>query len=364
MARSAPAILALEDGRVFRGRAVGATGDATGEVVFNTSMTGYQEILTDPSYRGQIVTMTYPLIGNCGVNTEDEESRQPFLSGFVMRECCRIPSNWRATQPLPEYLSEHGVIGIDEVDTRALTRHIRDAGAMRGFLSTIDLNAESAVAKAQAAPGLLGRDLVQEVTTDARYIRPATGETAHRVLAFDLGIKSNILNHLTRRGCEVVVVPAQATLEEVRAHQADGLFLSNGPGDPEGVPGLVPRIRQLVEEMPTFGICLGHQMLALALELPIYKLPFGHHGGNQPIRNLETGRVDIAAENHGFAVRREGLPAHIVETHVNLNDGTLEGVRHRDLPCFSVQFHPEASPGPHDAAYLFDAFLAVLDQTA
>ncbi len=360
MPRATPALLALEDGRVFRGRAVGAEGDAAGEVVFNTSMTGYQEILTDPSYRGQIVAMTYPLIGNYGVNPEDVESRQPFLSGFVMHECCKTPSNWRATQPLPEYLCEHGIVGIEGVDTRALTRHIRDAGAMNGILSTTECDPAVVVAQAQAAPGLLGRDLVREVTTEAVYVRPATKHTMFRVVAFDLGIKTNILNHLTDRECEVIVLPAQASLDEVRAHKPHGLFLSNGPGDPEGVPDLVPRIATLLEELPTFGICLGHQMFALALGLEIYKLPFGHHGGNQPIRNLETGRVEIATENHGFAVRREGLPPHILETHVNLNDGTLEGLRHRDLPCFSVQFHPEASPGPHDAAYLFDTFLDVL----
>lgn len=360
MAHSAPALLALEDGRVFRGTAVGATGEAAGEVVFNTCMTGYQEVLTDPSYRGQIVAMTYPLIGNCGVNPEDVESRRPFLSGFVMRECCRTPSNWRATQSLPDYLTAHNVIGIDEIDTRALTRHIREAGAMRGVLSSVDGSPDSLVAKAQAAPGLLGRDLVQEVTTEATYVRPPHGDARFRVVAFDLGVKYNILHHLISRECEVIVVPAQASLDEVRAHKPDGLFLSNGPGDPEGVPNLVPRIRTLIEEYPTFGICLGHQMLSLALGLRMFKLPFGHHGGNQPIRNIRTGRIEIAAENHGFAAQRDSLPPHVQETHLNLNDETLEGIRHRDLPCFSVQFHPEASPGPHDSAYLFDEFMTVL----
>ena len=360
MAPRAPALLALQDGRVFHGTAVGATGEAGGEVVFNTSMTGYQEVLTDPSYRGQIVTMTYPLIGNCGVNAEDVESRHAFLSGFIMRECCKVPSNWRATQALPEYLAEHHIIGIEDVDTRALTRHIRDQGAMEGVLSTTDLDPDSLITKAHASPGLLGRDLVKEVTVDATYVRPATGQTEFRVVAPDLGIKTNILNHLTQRGCEVIVVPANASLDEIRAHKPHGFFISNGPGDPEGVPYVVPLVTALVEELPTFGICLGHQMLGLALGMTKYKLPFGHHGGNQPIRNIETGRIEIATENHGFALQRKGMPDHIIETHVNLNDDTLEGIRHRDLPCFSVQFHPEASPGPHDAAYQFDRFLDVL----
>ncbi|RJP24497.1 MAG: carbamoyl-phosphate synthase small subunit [Candidatus Abyssobacteria bacterium SURF_5] len=355
------AILAFSDGRFFEGVSFGARGERSGEVVFNTSMTGYQEILTDPSYKGQIVTMTYPLIGNYGVNEEDFESLKPHVEGFVVRECCRTPSNWRATRTLSEFLVENDIIGIEGVDTRAITRHIRQAGALIAVISTEDLEAASLVAKAKASPGLIGRDLVKEVTCSEEYRVAPQGESRFRVVAFDFGIKRNILNSLSRRGCEIIVVPAQTTAAEALAHQPDGIFLSNGPGDPEGVPNVVQTVRELIERRPTFGICLGHQMLGLAFGAKILKLKFGHHGGNQPIKNLRTGRVEIAAENHGFAVVADTVPADVEVTHRNLNDNTVEGMRHRSLPVFSVQYHPEASPGPHDASYLFDRFIEAME---
>ncbi len=356
------ALLALEDGRYFEGTSFGARGERSGEIVFNTSMTGYQEILTDPSYKGQIVTMTYPLIGNYGVNEEDFESLKPHVEGFVVRECCRYPSNWRSQKPLAEFLAENDILGIEGVDTRALTKHIRQAGALKAVLSTEDLDVHSLVAKAKASPGLIGRDLVKEVTCSEEYRVPARGERRFRVVAFDFGVKRNILNKLSERGCEVIVVPAQTTAAEALAHQPDGIFLSNGPGDPEGVPNVVHTIRELIERKPTFGICLGHQMLGLALGAKICKLKFGHHGGNQPIKNAATARVEIAAENHGFAVVRDSVPADVEVTHMNLNDKTVEGMRHRTLPIFSIQYHPEASPGPHDASYLFESFIEAMEK--
>ena len=356
------ALLVLEDGRYFEGTSFGARGERSGEVVFNTSMTGYQEILTDPSYKGQIVTMTYPLIGNYGINEDDFESAKPHVEGFVVRECCRYPSNWRSQKPLAEFLAENDVVGIEGVDTRALTRHIREAGAMKAVLSTEDLDVESLVAKAKASPGLVGRDLVKEVTCPEQYRVPARGEKKFRVVGFDFGVKSNILNSLAERGCEIIVLPASATADQVLSHNPDGIFLSNGPGDPRGVPHVVETVRRLIEVKPTFGICLGHQLLGLALGAEIRKLKFGHHGGNQPIKNMDRGTVEIAAENHGFAIVRDSIPADVEVTHVNLNDNTVEGMRHKKLPVFSIQYHPEASPGPHDARYLFEKFIDEMEK--
>ena len=381
------AMLALADGAVFEGVAYGAEGETVGEVVFNTSMSGYQEILTDPSYKGQIVTMTSPLIGNTGVNPEDMESRHPFLEGFIIKEGSAIPSNWRATGSLEAYLCECGVVGIQGIDTRALTRHIRDCGSQAGVISTTDLDPKSLAAKAQAWPGFIGRDLVKEVCCDAPfpwsqrvwqwpsgYDAPsvASGDSRrYRVVAYDCGIKWNILRQLASCGCEVTVVPAATTAAQVLALDPDGVFLSNGPGDPEGVPYLIEAVRGLLGRKPIFGICLGHQIVGLALGGRTYKLKFGHHGGNQPVKDLTTGKVEITAQNHNFAVdmasfrdaapeRLRGTPEDVVLTHVNLNDNTCEGLMHRRLPLFSVQYHPEASPGPHDAGYLFTRFVELM----
>ncbi|MBI3951230.1 MAG: glutamine-hydrolyzing carbamoyl-phosphate synthase small subunit [Acidobacteria bacterium] len=361
------AILALEDGRVFRGRTFGAAGERTGELVFNTSMTGYQEVLTDPSYAGQIVVMTYPEIGNYGVNRQDVESRKPFVEGFVVREYSPRFSNWRAEGSLSEYLRRHGVIGIDEVDTRAIVRHIRERGAMRAFISTETIDESTAVAKAQAAPSMLGRDLASVVSCSAPYRWSEPGLRAellpYHVVAYDFGAKYNILRNLARSGCRVTVVPAHSRAEEVLAMNPDGVFLSNGPGDPEPLTSIVENVRKLIGWRPIFGICLGHQLLGLAFGGWTYKLKFGHRGGNQPVKNQITGRVEITTQNHGFAVDADSLPASEIEvTHVNLNDGTLEGMRHRSLPVFSVQYHPEASPGPHDAVYLFDEFIRLMKE--
>jgi carbamoyl-phosphate synthase small subunit len=361
------AILALEDGRAFRGRAFGAGGERTGELVFNTSITGYQEVLTDPSYAGQIVVMTYPEIGNYGVNRQDVESRRPFVEGFVVRQYSPRYSNWRAEASLGEYLKEHNVVGIAEVDTRSIVRHIRERGAMRACLTTETLSESAAVAKAQAAPSMLGRDLASVVSCaepfrwDEPGVRPAGPRLS--VVAYDFGAKFNILRHLARTGCRVTVVPAHTSAEEVLAMKPDGVFLSNGPGDPEPLTGIVDNVRKLIGRRPIFGICLGHQLLGLAFGGRTYKLKFGHRGGNQPVKNLLTGRVEITTQNHGFAVDAESLPASQIEvTHVNLNDGTLEGMRHRLLPIFSVQYHPEASPGPHDAVHLFDDFIRAMKE--
>jgi carbamoyl-phosphate synthase small subunit len=368
------ATLALADGRVFAGESFGARGEAVGEVVFNTAMTGYQEILTDPSYKGQIVCMTYPHIGNTGVNEEDPESRRPWAEGFVVREASPVASSWRATATLDAYLRRHGIVGIQGIDTRALTRHLRDRGAQEGVISTGDVDPSSLVAKARASTGLVGRDLVKEVSCQTPYEwhesvwRLGQGYTAppparFHVVAYDSGIKRNILRQLSAEGCRLTVVPAFASADEVIALAPDGLFLANGPGDPEGVPYLAESVRRLVERLPTFGICLGHQILALALGARTFKLPFGHHGANHPVQDLGTGRVEITSQNHGFAVDPDSCAAAGLEvTHVNLNDGTCEGMRHRSLPVFSVQYHPEASPGPHDSHYLFRRFVDFLVQ--
>jgi carbamoyl-phosphate synthase small subunit len=365
---SRPALLALADGRVFRGEALGAPGEGQGEVVFNTSMTGYQEILTDPSYRGQMVCMTYPLIGNYGINPEDVESRRPWLSGFIVKEACAVPSSWRARMSLDDYLREHGIVGIQGIDTRALTRHLRDHGAQEGVVSTEEMDGGRLAARARARPGLVGRDLVTEVSVEAphgwsegpwdlRRGYPPAPAARHRVVALDSGIKQNILRCLVGLGCTVEVVPADTPAAAVLERKPDGVFLSNGPGDPEAVPYLIETVRGLIGRTPIFGICLGNQILGLAFGGSTYKLPFGHHGGNHPVKDLATGKVEITSQNHGFAVDPRSVERFgLVETHVNLNDGTSEGMRHRDLPIFSVQYHPEASPGPHDAHYLFRRF--------
>jgi carbamoyl-phosphate synthase small subunit len=382
--------LALEDGTIFTGVSFGAAGEVDGEVCFNTSMTGYQEILTDPSYRGQIVTMTYPEIGNYGVNGEDVESAKPHLAGFVVRQKSRRASNFRATGELDEYLARAGVVGLAGVDTRALVRHIRDRGAMKGVLSTVDLNDESLVAKAIASRGLVGRDLVREVIPDqprdwherlnpwtrlasvGQAFQPDTAplpnaESAREasmpdtpasphVVALDYGMKWNIARHLADMGCRVTILPGTASALEILEQRPDGVFLSNGPGDPEPLDYAIEAIRGVLGKVPVFGICLGHQLLSLACGAKTFKLKFGHRGANQPVMNLDTGRVEITCQNHGFAVAEDSLPDDLEVTHRNLNDRTIEGVRHRHLPAYSVQYHPEASAGPHDSDYLFGKF--------
>jgi len=357
------ALIVLEDGTIFPGNTFAGKGEVFGEVVFNTSMTGYQEVLTDPSYKGQIVTMTYPLIGNYGINPEDVESERIQVEGFVVREYEPMPSNWRSQKTLSDYLNENGIIGIEGVDTRALTRHIRLAGAMRGVISTEDTDPKSLVEKVKASPGLIGRDLVKEVTCRKAYQWPTKSETRFHVVALDCGIKYNIARSLTKKGCTVTIVPAHTPVDEIRAMNPDGIFLSNGPGDPEPVMYAVDTIRSLMRDYPTFGICLGHQLLGLAFGGKTFKLKFGHHGSNHPVKNLLTGKVEISAQNHGFCVDMDSIQDPDLElTHINLNDQTVEGMRHRTLPVFSVQYHPEASPGPHDADYLFDQFMALMEE--
>ena len=366
--------LALEDGTIYTGRAFGAPGEVFGEVCFNTSLTGYQEILTDPSYCGQIVAMTYPMIGNYGINLEDVESRRLALSGFVVRELCRTPSNYRSTTTLDDYLREAGVVGIEGIDTRALVRRLRIRGAMTGLISSIDLDDESLKNKVRNCPGLVGRDLIREVLPEANYtwdegLSPLAraGDAPSRkltrtphVVAVDYGMKLNIARHLQESGCQVTIVPGTATAQEILALKPDGVFLSNGPGDPRPLDYAVTTIRELLGKTPVFGICLGHQLLGLAAGAEIYKLKFGHRGANQPVLNHQTGKVEITSQNHGFALRSETLPKNVEVTHVNLNDQTVEGIRLLDVPAFSVQYHPEAAAGPHDSRYLFGNFLTLM----
>ena len=370
------AILALEDGRVFRGRGYGASGERIGEVVFNTSLSGYQEILTDPSYAGQIVVLTYPHIGNYGTNPLDSESVRPFAEGLVVRELTQLASNWRSVEETSAFLADFGVPVIDDIDTRALVRHLREHGAMRGVISMTDLDAASLVSKAKASPSMVGLDLASRVSTGFRYdwnepspdIFEAEGRRERpaprfRVVAYDYGIKHNILRRLVDVGCSVTVVPATTPASDVIELKPDGVFLSNGPGDPEPVEYAAEAVRDLMGRVPVFGICLGHQIIGLALGGRTYKLKFGHHGGNHPVLNLETQKVEITAQNHGFAVDPDSLQSsEVALTHMNLNDQTLEGLRHKSLPLFSVQYHPEASPGPHDAAYLFERFAKMMEE--
>jgi carbamoyl-phosphate synthase small subunit len=363
MGEQKPAILVLEDGRTFRGRSWGAEGESCGEMVFNTSMSGYQEVLTDPSYAGQIVCMTYPLIGNYGVNEADAESARPWVEGFVVREASRTASNWRSEETLDAYLKRWGVVAIDRVDTRALVRHIRERGAMRACLSTVDLDEQSVLRKALGSAPMENRELASVVTTPRAYEVAAEGEERFHVVCYDFGVKRNSLGALSRLGCRVTVVPSTTPAAEVLALGPDGIYLSNGPGDPASMHAAVEEIRQLTESgVPTFGICFGHQLLGRAFGGETYKLRFGHRGGNQPVQDVSTGRVEITSHNHGFAVRAESLPPEVEVTHLNLNDNCVEGLRHKRLPVISVQYHPEAAPGPHDAAHHFLRFVELMER--
>ncbi len=363
MTETKAALLALEDGRTFRGRAWGAAGERCGEMVFNTSMTGYQEVLTDPSYAGQIVCMTYPLIGNYGVNNADSESARPWVEGFVVREASRMASSWRAEETLDAYLKRWQIVAIDHIDTRALVRHIRDRGAMRACLSSTDLDVDSVVAKARASTPMENRELASVVTTQQPYVVPAAHTERFHVVCYDFGVKLNSLREFAAAGCRVTVVPAATPAAEVLALRPDGIFLSNGPGDPAAMSEVVEEIRRVTQSgVPVFGICFGHQLLGRAFGGTTYKLRFGHRGGNQPVLDRAAGTVEITSHNHGFAVDAASLPADVEVTHVNLNDDCVEGLRHRRLPVFSVQYHPEAAPGPHDAAHHFRRFIELMEQ--
>ena len=356
--------LALEDGTIFTGKACGAAGETGGEFVFNTAMTGYQEILTDSSYAGQCVVMTYPLIGNYGITAGDNESTRPRLSGFVVREMCKTPSNYESIDTVEGFLKRHGIVGIEQIDTRALTLKLRDKGALRGIISTLDGDKKRLVAKAQALPSMAGQNLAKVVTCAESYswsegFKPS-GDSLH-VVVMDFGVKHGILRCLAAMGCKVTVVPAGTTAERIFKLKPDGVLLSNGRGDPEPVTDAIETIKYLLaERMPIFGICLGHQLLGLALGGKTYKLKFGHHGSNHPVKDLETGKIEITSQNHGFCVDLKSLPSAVKTTHVNLNDGTSEGMSHAELPAFSVQYHPEASAGPHDSRYLFERFRTLM----
>ena len=372
----------LEDGSAFRARAIGAEGETFGEAVFNTAMTGYQEVLTDPSYRGQVVCMTYPHIGNYGVNDEDVESRRPWVEGLVVRALSPIASNFRAQEPLDAYLKRHRIVALDGVDTRAVTLRLRRQGSMRCGLSTTEPDPERLLARVREAPGIVGADLVKDVTCDTPYEWPSAGQEtgdmgqvtqdktrlpspvsrpSRHVVVMDFGVKRNILRELTARGCRVTVMPAASPARDVLARKPDGVVLSNGPGDPAAVTYAIATIRELMGQVPMLGICLGHQLLGLAYGGETFKLKFGHHGGNHPVQDVVTKRVAITTQNHNFAVRVDSIPGKAAAvTHQNLNDGTVEGMRHTTLPIFSLQYHPEASPGPHDARHLFDRFLELI----
>jgi carbamoyl-phosphate synthase small subunit len=376
------ALLTLEDGKYFEGESFGATGTRVGEVCFNTAMTGYQEVLTDPSYRGQIVAMTYPLIGNYGVNSLDQESRQPHVRGFVIEELSEEPSNWRSEMSLDEYLKKYEIPGAQGIDTRALTRHLRTRGAMKACLTTQKMPIEQAVQRALEGEGVIGMDYVKEVSTPEVYQwdpddklsqpwsivkgngdnRPTLPPFRFQIVAFDYGIKQNILRLLRQKGFRVTVVPASMGAEQALAQNPDGIFLSNGPGDPAALPYAHKAVADLIGKKPIFGICLGHQILGFAFGGSTFKLKFGHRGANQPVKDLHSGKVAITAQNHGFAVDPDSLPASIEVTHINLNDGTVEGMRHKELPIFSVQYHPEAAPGPHDATYFFEQFADLIEK--
>ena len=379
------ATLALSDGKVFEGISFGAEGETSGEIVFNTSITGYQEILTDPSYKGQIVNMTYPLIGNYGICTEDHESAEPFIEGFIIKELSPFPSNWRSSMSLDEFLKSKNIMGIQGIDTRALTKHIRDYGAQQGIISTTDTDRQGLVLKAKAIPGLEGKDLVKEVTCQKAYkweeteIIPGSedrkgrnqyrekAEKGFNVIVYDCGVKYNILRKLRNFNCDVTVVPASTSAKDVLAMKPDGIFISNGPGDPAAVTYMIENAAGIIGEKPVMGICLGHQIISLALGFKTYKLKFGHHGGNQPVMDLSTGKVAITAQNHCFAVDGESISngqssrfGKVGITHTNLNDKSIEGLRCLDVPAFAVQYHPEASPGPHDAGYIFKEFIDMM----
>ncbi|MBN2456806.1 MAG: glutamine-hydrolyzing carbamoyl-phosphate synthase small subunit [Sedimentisphaerales bacterium] len=368
------AILLLEDGTVFEGISFGAKGQKCGEVVFNTSMTGYQEILTDPSYNEQIITMTYPLIGNYGTNKTDWESKKVFASGFIVKENCLYPSNWRNKNSLSDYLKANNVIGLEGIDTRKLVKHIRTEGAMRGIISSTDSSISNLKKKLEGYPGLVGRDIVKDVTVKKPYFwdKPVIDvlnaneqmpEKKYKVVVFDFGIKQNILRLLCSNGCDVTVVPAGTTAKEVLTQKPNGVFLSNGPGDPAPVNYATETVKSLLGKVPIFGICLGHQILSLALGGKTYKLKFGHRGANHPVKNLLTGAVEITSQNHGFCVDMDSLKNKDIElTHLNLNDNTIEGIRCKKLAAFSVQYHPEASPGPHDSSYLFETFIELMEK--
>ncbi|HKP68569.1 MAG TPA: glutamine-hydrolyzing carbamoyl-phosphate synthase small subunit [Pyrinomonadaceae bacterium] len=366
------AILVLEDGRTFTGASFGAEGETFGEMVFNTSMTGYQEILTDPSYAGQIVCMTYPLIGNYGVNEADVESRRPWAEGFVVREASRVRSNWRSTKSLDDYLRENDIVGIEQIDTRALVRHIRDKGAMRAGISTVETDPKKLLDKILASPEMANRELASAVTVSESYDYEPQSKIQHpkseideyHIVAYDFGVKTNSLREFSKFGCRVTVVPAETPAADVLALKPDGIFLSNGPGDPASMTSVIDEIKKLVEtNTPMFGICLGHQLIGSAFGGETYKLKFGHRGGNQPIKDLTTGKIEITSHNHGFAVDASSLPADVEVTHVNLNDNTVAGLRHKTLPVFSVQYHPESAPGPHDSEYLFERFVGLMKRS-